>query len=81
MRIRYTGPHLLRLPAIMKLVIIAFLVIIVASLASALIYLIRDKGQSERTVKGLTVRVALSVTLFLLLMVGYYFGIIPQQGF
>jgi hypothetical protein len=65
----------------MKLVVIAFLVVIVASLASALIYLIRDKGQSDRTVKALTVRVALSVTLFLLLMAGYYFGIIPQHGF
>jgi hypothetical protein len=65
----------------MKLVVIAFLIVIVASLASALIYLIRDKGQSDRTVKVLTVRVALSVALFLLLMIGYYFGIIPQHGF
>ncbi len=65
----------------MRLVVIAFLIVIVASLASALIYLIRDKGQSDRMVKALTVRVALSVTLFLLLMVGYYFGIIPQRGF
>jgi len=65
----------------MKLVVIAFLIVIVASLASALIHLIRDKGQSDRTVKALTVRVALSVTLFLLLMIGYYFGIIPGQGF
>jgi len=64
-----------------RLVVIAFLIVIVASLASALIYLIRDKGQSDRMVKALTVRVALSVTLFLLLMVGYYFGIIPQRGF
>ncbi len=65
----------------MKLVVIAFLIVIVASLASALIYLIRDKGQSDRTVKALTVRVALSVALFLLLMIGSYFGIIPQHGF
>ena len=65
----------------MKLVVIAFLIVIVASLASALIYLIRDKEQSDRTVKALTVRVALSVGLFLLLMIGYYFGIIPRQGF
>jgi hypothetical protein len=65
----------------MRLVVIAFLIIIVASLASALIYLIRDRGQADRTVKALTVRVALSVTLFLLLMVGYYFGFIPQRGF
>jgi succinate dehydrogenase/fumarate reductase cytochrome b subunit len=80
-RIRYTGLHPLLACAIMKLVVIAFLIVIVASLASALIYLIRDKGQSDRTVKALTVRVALSVTLFLLLMAGYYFGIIPQHGF
>jgi hypothetical protein len=33
-----------------------------------------------RTVKALTVRVALSVTLFVLLMLGYYFGLIPQEG-
>ena len=64
----------------MKLVIIAILVIIVGSLVSALFYLMRDKGGSDRTVKALTVRVALSVTLFLLLMLGYYFGFIPKGG-
>ena len=65
----------------MKIVIVLFLVIIVGSLASALYYLVRDKGSSDRTVKSLTIRVALSVTLFVLLMLGYYFGIIPQQGY
>lgn len=64
----------------MRLVVIAFLVIIVMSLASALFYLIRDKGKSDRTVKALTVRVTLSVTLFLLLMLAYYFGFIPKSG-
>lgn len=64
----------------MKLVIIAFLVVIVGSLASALFYLMRDKGGSDRTVKALTVRVALSLTLFLILMLGYYFGLIPKSG-
>lgn len=64
----------------MKLVIIAFLVIIVGSLASALFYLMRDKGGSDRTVKALTVRVALSLTLFLILMLSYYFGLIPKSG-
>jgi uncharacterized membrane protein YdjX (TVP38/TMEM64 family) len=63
-----------------KLIILVFLVVIVGSLASALFYLVRDKGASERTVKALTVRVALSVTLFLMLMLGYYFGLIPKQG-
>ncbi len=64
----------------MKLVIIAFLVVIVGSLASALFYLMRDKGGSDRTVKALTVRVALSLTLFLILMISYYFGLIPKSG-
>ena len=64
----------------MRIVVIAFLAIIVMSLGSAMFYLIRDKGKSDRTVKALTVRVALSLTLFVLLMLGYYFGIIPKSG-
>ena len=64
----------------MKIVIIAFLVVIVGSLGSALYYLIRDKGGSERTVKALTVRISLSIALFVLLMAGYYFGFIPEGG-
>ncbi len=64
----------------MRIIVILFLVLIVASLGSGLYYLIKDKGQSERTVKALTVRVALSITLFLLLMLGFYFGLIPGNG-
>jgi len=64
----------------MRLVVVAFLAIIVLSLGSAMFYLIRDKGKSDRTVKALTVRVVLSVTLFALLMLGYYFGLIPKGG-
>jgi len=64
----------------MRLVVLAFLAVIVLSLGSAMFYLIRDKGKSERTVKALTVRVVLSVTLFVLLMLGYYFGLIPKSG-
>jgi DUF2909 family protein len=64
----------------MRFVVIVMLVLIVGSLASALWFLIRDKGASERTVKALTVRISLSICLFLLLMAGYYFGIIPKTG-
>ncbi len=64
----------------MRFIIIAFLVVILASLGSALFYLIRDKGGSERTVKALTVRITLSITLFVLLMLSYYFGLIPNRG-
>ncbi len=64
----------------MKIVIIAFLIVIVGSLGSALYYLVRDKGGSDRTVKALTVRISLSIALFVLLMAGYYFGFIPSGG-
>jgi Protein of unknown function (DUF2909) len=64
----------------MKLLIIAFLVVIVASLGSALFFLMRDKGNSDRTVKALTVRISLSIALFILLMASYYFGFIPKTG-
>ena len=64
----------------MRIVIVAFLILILLSLGSAMFYLIRDKGQSDRTVKALTLRVGLSISLFLLLMLGHYFGIIPKTG-
>ncbi len=62
-----------------RIIIVVFLLLIVASLASALYFLVKDKGDSNRTVKALTIRVTLSVTLFLLLMAGFYFGIIPAR--
>jgi len=64
----------------MRILVIIMLVVIVGSLGSALWFLIRDKGQSDRTVKALTVRISLSIVLFLLLMAGYYFGVIPKGG-
>ena len=64
----------------MRFLVILFLIVIVGSLGSALYYMIRDKGQSERTVKALTVRITLSIVLFILLIVGYATGIIPRGG-
>jgi hypothetical protein len=64
----------------MKILVILFLVVILSSLGSALYYLIKDKGQSDRAVKALTIRISLSVILFVLLMTGYYFGLVPRQG-
>ena len=60
----------------MKIVVVAIIILILASLGSALYFLIHDRGQSRRTAKALALRVGLSLTLFLLLMAGYYFGLI-----
>jgi FtsH-binding integral membrane protein len=63
-----------------RYVVLAFVVLILASLFSGLFFMIRDQGRSKRTVKALTWRVALSLALFLLLLAGYYFGLIKTHG-
>ena len=63
----------------MRILVLAIIGLILASLGSALFFLVRDKGQSTRTVKALAVRVALSIALFLLLMIGYKLGFIPGR--
>lgn len=55
------------------------LVLIVASLASALVFMMKDRDDPKRMAKALTVRVGLSVGLFLILMASYYFGLIPER--
>jgi hypothetical protein len=63
----------------MRIVVILFIILILASLGSALFFLIKDRGGSKRTARALAMRVGLSLTLFLLLMAGYYFGLIPGK--
>lgn len=63
----------------MKFFVIAAFVAIVASLLSGLVFLVKDKGRSDRTVRALTVRISLSVALFLMLMLGYWLGLIPGK--
>ena len=63
----------------MKILVIVLLLAIVGSLASALFFLVHDQGKSKRTVNALAVRVGLSLVLFLMLMAGHYFGLIPDK--
>lgn len=64
----------------MRWVVYGFIFLILLSLGSALYYLIKDQGSSDRTVKALTARIGLSITLFLMLMLSYYLGFIPPEG-
>lgn len=65
---------------VIKILVIVILLVIIGSLASALVFLYRDRGQEARTVRALTLRIGLSIGLFLLLMAGIFFGIIPPTG-
>jgi formate/nitrite transporter FocA (FNT family) len=63
----------------MRYFVLAIVALILISLGSALVFLVRDKGQSKRTVKMLTLRVALSIALFIVLMASYKLGFITQR--
>jgi Protein of unknown function (DUF2909) len=63
-----------------RLVIIAVLVVIVASLGSALVQLARGKGDSQKMLRALTWRISLSVGLFLMLLAAWQMGLIRPHG-
>jgi hypothetical protein len=50
------------------------------SLSSGMVFLVKDKGHSKRTVRSLTYRIGLSVFAFGLLMLGYFAGWIEPHG-
>lgn len=81
-----TGSAMMRaaykLPSIMlaKILIFILLLLMVASLAAALVFMYKDRGQGTRTVNALTARVSIWVVLFVLLVVGVYSGFIKPSN-
>ena len=63
------------------LFIIAFLLIII-SLGSALFHLVKHQGEleSKKTLKALTVRIGLSIALFVMLFIAVATGLIKPHG-
>ena len=57
-----------------KLIIVAFLAVILYNLGAGLYYMMVDKGTTNRTVKALTRRIALSVGLILIVMFSIWMG-------
>lgn len=65
----------------MRIIVILAFIGILGSLASALFYLMRDKGGSSKTVNALTLRIGLSVALFLFLLFSHWMGWVETTGF
>lgn len=63
-----------------RLLILVCLLAIVLSLGSALLHLVRGKGESSKMARALTIRVGLSVLLFVLLLVAWMLGWIQPHG-
>ena len=65
---------------LIKVLIVVVLAGIVLSLASGLFHLVKDEPQSKKMVNALTVRIALSVALFILLFIAWQQGLIAPHG-
>lgn len=64
----------------MKVFIVATLLAIIVSLGRALFSMVTGPQDNKKMVNALTTRVALSVALFVLLFIGWHFGLIePHQ--
>lgn len=64
----------------MNVLIAVMLLAIVASLGRALFLMSAGPQESNSMVNALTIRIALSIALFILLMVGNHFGWIQPHG-
>jgi len=64
----------------MKWIIPVFFFGILASLGSALFFMMRDKGKSSNMVRALAIRIGLSILLFLGIWVAYSLGYIQSTG-
>jgi hypothetical protein len=73
------APCATAIPA-MKIIVVGALLAVIASLFSALYFLYRDRGHGTRMLKMLALRVALSASLVVFLVVSYRMGWIAPTG-
>jgi hypothetical protein len=65
---------------IIKIIILLLLALILISLGAGMVSLIKDRGETNRTVKFLTIRIVLSIALFVLLVISFLMGWIQPHG-
>ena len=65
---------------LIKIILIILFIAMLVSLTSALVFLIKDKGETNRTAKALTYRIAIAVSIFVFLFVAYFAGLIEPHG-
>lgn len=63
-----------------KIIVLVTMLIILFALGSSLFFLVKDEGKSNRTVKALTWRIGLSLTLFIFLFIAFSLGWIKPHS-
>ena len=61
---------------LVKLIVIIMLLFVIASLFSGLFFLVKDKGETHRTVNALTLRIGLSILAIVIIMIAGATGLI-----
>ena len=61
-------------------IIIALVLLMLASLGSAMVYMFKDRGRSNRTVNALTWRVGIWAVLLMFIIAGLKFGFITPSN-
>ena len=68
----------------MKIVIVIFLVLVLASLAGAGLFMLRKGGErrsrDDRMARALALRVGLSIALFLFVLLSWFMGWVKPSG-
>jgi len=62
-----------------KFIVLLLLAFVVISLFSGLFFLVKDKGQTNRTVNALTLRIGLSILAIIIVIVAGLLGIIDMN--
>lgn len=65
---------------VVKVLVVVLLGFIVVSLGKAMFHMSSGPESSARTVQALTVRISLSLALFILLFVAWYAGALTPHG-
>ena len=65
---------------LIRILIVCLLAAILASLGTALYHLSTGRGDSNKMLRALTLRISLSIALFVLLMIAWRAGLIAPHG-
>lgn len=63
----------------MKILLVVLLGMVLLSLFSGLYFMYKDKGKSKRVVNALTLRIGLSMLIIVIVIVGYFSGMLPPK--
>lgn len=63
----------------MRVFIFVAIAVIIGSLFSALFFLVKDRNDSDRMLRALTLRIGLSILLFIILGICFHLGYLPLK--